>query len=178
VVAIHLATRQISRWRNASVGGSPSLTADGSVLGFVSGRTLRSQSTFAWTIRTDAPAGPLFKHARKVLGLPTNVDNAILSPSGAQLYAETQLGSSRGPLILNLYRTSTGSLIRQVARLGPGGQQLSLAALTLDVAARHMLAYGFLDGSLVKVFDLRTGRHLALSVPHLAIDGALGTLAW
>jgi hypothetical protein len=178
VVAIHLATGQISRWRNASVGGSPSLTADGSVLGFVSGRTIRSQETFAWTIRTDAPAGPLFKRARKVLDLPTNVDDAILSPSGTQLYAETQSGSSRGPLVLNLYRTSTGSLIRQVAHLGPGGQQLSLASLTLDTSARHLLAYGFFDYSLVKAFDLRTGRHFSLSVAHLAIDGALSTLAW
>jgi hypothetical protein len=178
VVAIHLATGQISRWRNAAVGGSPSLTADGSVLGFVSGRTTYSRKTFAWTIRTDAPAGPLFEHARKVLSLPTNVDDAILSPSGAQIYAETQADSGRGPLVLSLYRTSTGSLIRPVVRLSPGGKQLSLAVLTLDREARHLLAYGLSGGSLVKAFDLRTGRHFSLSVPHLAIDGGLSTLAW
>jgi len=178
VVAIHLATGQISRWRNASVGGSPSLTADGSVLGFISGRTTDFRKTFAWTIRTDSPAGPLFKHARKVLSLPANVDDAILSPSGAQIYAETQVTSGRGPLVVNLYRTSTGSLIRPVVRLSSGGQQLSLAALTLDRDARHLLAYGFSGGSLVKAFDLRTGRHFSLSVPNLAIDGGLSTLAW
>ena len=65
-----------------------------------------------------------------------------------------------------------------MAHLGPGGQQLSLASLTLDTSARHMLAYGFFDYSLVKAFDLRTGRHFSLSVAHLAIDGALSTLAW
>ena len=178
VVAIHLTTAQINRWHNPGVAGSPSLTADGSVLGFAATPSFPPQKYLAWTIRTDAPPGPLFKRARKVLDLPMGVDRVILSPSGAQLYAETQLGSSRGPLVLNLYRTSTGSLIRQVTRLGPGGQQLSLASLTLDTPARHLLAYGFFDGSLVKAFDLRTGRHLSLHVPHLAIDGGLSTLAW
>jgi hypothetical protein len=88
------------------------------------------------------------------------------------------VGSGRGPLVLNLYRTSTGSLIRPVVHLSPGGQQLSLAVLTLDREARHLLAYGLSGGSLVKAFDLRTGRHFSLSVPHLAIDGGLSTLAW
>jgi hypothetical protein len=106
------------------------------------------------------------------------VDRVILSPSGTQFYAETQLGSSRGPVVLNLYRTSTGSLIRQVLRLGPGGKQLSFVSLSPDEAARHLLAYGLFNGSLVKAYDLRTGRHLSLHVPNLAIDGGLSTLAW
>lgn len=178
---IHLATGQVSRWRDPTPGGSPSLSADGSVLGFVSpppDPAVKKFVEFAWTIRTDAPAGPLFKSARKVLDLPGDVDNAILSPSGAQMYAETQLGSSRGPVLLNLYRLSTGSLIRQIARLSPGGRKLSLPLLTLDRSGRHMLTYQFYDRSLVRAFDLRTGRRFSLSVPHLAYIPNLSTLAW
>jgi hypothetical protein len=179
VVAIHLATGQISRWRNASVGGSPSLTADGSVLGFVSCLAVSAGKIFAWTIRTDAPAGPLFKRARTVLDLATGMDEAVLSPSGTQLYVETLLGSGRGPVVLNLYRTSTGSLIRQITRLGPGGSELAIIKLSLDAAGRHLLAEGFLHGPRVKAFDLRTGRYITLSVPDLAAHGGgLTTLAW
>jgi hypothetical protein len=179
VAAIHLATGQVSRWRSPTVPGSPSLTADGSVLGFVASRTIRAQKNLAWTIRTDAPAGPLFKRARTVLDLATGMDEAVLSPSGTQLYVETLLGSGRGPVVLNLYRTSTGSLIRQITRLGPGGSELAIIKLSLDAAGRHLLAEGFLHGPRVKAFDLRTGRYITLSVPDLAAHGGgLTTLAW
>jgi hypothetical protein len=30
----------------------------------------------------------------------------------------------------------------------------------------------------VKAFNLRTGHHLSLSVPRLAVDGTVSTLAW
>ena len=175
--AIHLATGQVSRWRDPSgTVGSPSLTADGSVLGFVAGGT--GPKLVAWTIRTDAPAGSFLKTARKVLDLPEDVGNVILSPSGAQIYAETQLGSIQGPVFLDLYRTSTGSLIRQIARLSPGGKKLSIPWLALDRPGRHMLAYLFFDRSRVEAFDLRTGRHFSLSVPHLAHTTGFTTLAW
>jgi hypothetical protein len=81
-------------------------------------------------------------------------------------------------VVLNLYRTSTGSLIRQVLRLGPGGQHLAFVSLSLDKSARHLLVYGFANGPVVKAFDLRTGRHLSLPVKNLAIDGGISTLAW
>ena len=178
VVAVHLTTGQINRWHNPGIAGSPSLTADGSVLGFVATPSFPPRKYLAWTIRTDAPPGPLFKRARRLLDLPTGVDRVILSPSGTQAYAETQLGSSRGPVVLNLYRTSTGSVIRQVLRLGPGGQHLAFVSLSLDKSARHLLVYGFANGPVVKAFDLRTGRHLSLPVKNLAIDGGISTLAW
>ena len=59
-----------------------------------------------------------------------------------------------------------------------GQPDRSLAELCLDEAGRHLLTYGLFDGSLVKAFGLRTGRHLSLHVPSLAIDGGLSTLAW
>ncbi|MEP7022603.1 MAG: hypothetical protein ABJB47_02070 [Actinomycetota bacterium] len=178
MAVIHLDTGKVTRWSNPGVGGSPSLNADGSVYGFVSSRTERSQKVTGWTIPTDAPAGPLYQHARKVLDLPNNVDTMILSPSGAQLYVETQDGSSQGPMVLDLYRTSTGTLIKQVIELIPAGQPLAIAGLSMDAASQHLLAYDLGDGSQVKAFDLRTGRHLSLTVPRLEIDGTISTLAW
>jgi hypothetical protein len=178
MAVIHLDTGRVTRWSNPGVGGSPSLNADGSVYGFVSSRTEGSQKVSGWTIPTDAPAGPLYRHARKVLDLPNDVDAMILSPSGAQLYVETQDGSSQGPMVLNLYRTSTGTLIKRVITLIPAGQQLVIAGLSMDAASHHLLAYDLGDRNLVKAFDLRTRRHLSLTVPRLAIDGGMSTLAW
>jgi Tol biopolymer transport system component len=178
MVVIHLDTGKVTRWSNPGVGGSPSLNADGSVYGFVSTRTERSEKVIGWTIPTDAPAGPLYQHARKVLDLPNNVDSMILSPSGAQLYVETQDGSSQGPMVLDLYRTSTGTLIKQVVKLIPVGRPLVIAGLSMDAASQHLLAYDLGDGSQVKAFDLRTGRHLSLTVPRLVFDGVISTLAW
>jgi len=176
--AIHLATGQVSRWRDPLPYASPSLSADGSVLGFVSPGPGSAGKNLVWTIRTDAPAGPIFKSARKVLELPEGVGYSILSPSGTQIYAEAQLGSSEGPVVLNVYRTSTGSLIRQVARLSPGGKKQSTPWLALDRSGRHMLAYLFFDRSRVEAFDLRTGRHFSLSVPQLAPITGFSTIAW
>jgi hypothetical protein len=141
-------------------------------------RRLGAQLYAAWTIPTDAPAGPLLSQARRVPGLGRNINAAILSPSGAQIYVEAQPRPPAGPVILSLHTTSTGSLVRRVAELCPGGPDVVLPLLGLDAAGRHLLAYGFI-GRPVKAFDLSSGRHLfSLPVSHPYIEGAFTSFAW
>ena len=73
---IHLATRQITTWSYGSRGLQPpmdgdlSLTADGSALGFMAGSSANPYGlTNVWVLPTNAPGGPLTRHARKVLHL-------------------------------------------------------------------------------------------------------------
>jgi hypothetical protein len=178
MAVIHLATGQVTRWDMPGVGGSPSLNADGSVLGFVSSRTVRAQKVSAWTIRTDAPAGPLYKYARKAFELPKSNDAAVLSPSGAQMYLLAQPASSKDPTGLDLYSTSTGTLIRHVLQLSPAGQNQLVEGIALDAASRHLLVYGPGNGTVVKEFDLKTRHHRSLPATNLLIDGTVSTLAW
>jgi hypothetical protein len=170
---INLATGQVTRWRNPGVGGSLSLTADGSLLGFAISQDDSSPSK-AWTIPTDTPAGPLLSHAHQVPGLGANAERAILSPSGDQLYVEAQ-SQPKGPVTLSQVTTSTGALVRQVAQLSPGGKDLNFPALGLDAAGQHLLAYGY---SGVEEFDLSSGQHLPVPVTHPVVEGGLTTFAW
>ena len=177
MVVIHLATGTISRWDDPGRIDSPSLNADGSVLGIMSSRTLTSSAVSVWMIRTDAPAGPLFDHARKAFRLPADASSMVLSPSGTQSYV-AGVGSGSRPTFLKLYSTRSGTLIRRVLRLGPAGHGTAINGISLDAAGRHLLAYGFRDGSVVKAFDLRTGRSLSVTVQSLIDDGGQSTLAW
>src|ERR1700733_14992250 len=73
---IHLATRQITTWSYGTGGLQPpmdgdlSLTADGSVLGFMAGSSANPYGlTNVWVLPTNAPGVPLDRHARQGLGL-------------------------------------------------------------------------------------------------------------
>jgi hypothetical protein len=188
---IRVASGQLTTWTYPpAMFGSLSLTADGSVLGFVSSKA-------AWILPTSAPSGPLTSHARKVLQVPTGVFRMALNRTGSQAYVETQGGSRRHPdVLLAVYSTATGHRIRLLGRLGPGrGQLFSELPITVDAAARHMIVYGYANGTPaiigrsssagrprpqpVTEVNLSTGRHVSVPVtrePYL--DAAFDTAAW
>ena len=132
----------------------------------------------AWTMPTDAPAGPLLDHAHQVPGLGANAELAVLSPSGDQLWIETQDPASQTPVTLSLITTSTGALVRPVVRLGDGAAD---SVLALDAAGQHMLAYGGNPGpghADAEEIDLSTGQTRTLTITGPVIEGALTTFAW
>jgi hypothetical protein len=183
---IHLATGQTTRWKTPanSFAGGLSLTADGSVLGFTLERDFNGPSAAlqAWTKPTDAPAGRLLRRAHRVPGLGANADEAVLSPSGDQLWIEAQkTPNSQDPVTLSLVTTSTGALVRQVTQLSPGGKDLSFAQLALDNAGQHMLAYGENPGpghADAEEIDLSSGKTRTLTITNPVIDGGLTTFGW
>jgi hypothetical protein len=194
VGVIHLATRQATTWtfRTArprwasghrywqpyATAGSLSLTADGSVLGFLAGPDRSYAPQDVWALPTSAPPGPLTSHARRVLHVSTDVFRVIFNPSGTGAYVETLSAPRRGAVVLGLYSTSTGRRIRLLGRLGPGGRSLSELPITVDASGRHLLAYGYLSGPRVTVMNLTTGRRSPTTAAGLVVEGALTTAAW
>ena len=196
VGVIHLATRQTTTWtfqtarprwthghgykywHPYATAGSVSLTADGSVLGFLAGPDRSYGPQDVWVLPTSSPPGPLTQHARKVLHLRTAVFRVILNHSGSRAYVETLSAIRGGAVVLDLYSTSTGQRIRLLSRLGPGGHSLAELPLTVDASGQHLLAYGYLGSPRVTIMNLTTGRRASTTAAHLVIEGALTTVAW
>jgi len=172
----HGAGGGVTRWNSSTPTGSLSLTADGSVLGFVvfqsddQGNSLSK----AWTLSTTARGGPLLHRAHQVPGPAGNTDQAVLSPSGDQIWTEAENG--QGPATLILATTSTGAQVRQVTQLSDGGGRLAL-----DNSGQHMLSYGGNPGAGhadVDQIDLSSGQTRTLTITDPVIDGSLTTFAW
>jgi len=196
VGVIHLATRQTTTWtfqtarprwthghgykywHPYATAGSVSLTADGSVLGFLAGPDRSYGPQDVWVLPTSSPPGPLTQHARKVLHLRTAVFRVILNHSGSRAYVETLSAIRGGAVVLDLYSTSTGQRIRLLSRLGPGGHSLAELPLTVDASGQHLLAYGYLGSPRVTIMNLTTGRRASTTAADLVIEGALTTVAW
>jgi hypothetical protein len=159
--------------------GGLSLTADGSVLGFIVDQIDDINATDrAWTMPANAPAGPLLSHAHKVPGLGADAELTVLSPSGDQLWIEARKdrNSQDKPVALSLITTSTGALVRQVTQLSAGGQNMTFAGLALNTAGQHMLAYGGNPGpghADAEEIDLSTGQTLTWPITNPIIEGAL-----
>jgi hypothetical protein len=194
VGVIHLATRQVTTWKFQTArarwasghkywqpyatAGSLSLTADGSVLGFVAGPDRSYGPQNVWTLPTSAPPGLLTSHARKVLHVRTGVFRVLLNHSGSRAYVETLSAPRGGAVILGLYSIGTGQRIRLLGRLGPGGHNLAELPITIDASGQHMLAYGYLSSARVTVMNLTTGRQSSTTAARLVVEGALTTVAW
>lgn len=180
--AIRLATRQHTTWSYGGPGAanfsSVSLTADGSVLGLASGPGDPSGASAAWVLPTSAPAGPLTRHARKVLHLRTGVYRVVLNSTGSQAYVETGPASGRrGVVVLALYDTTTGKRVRPLGRLGLGGPYLAKLWFSLDAAGQHLLVYGYPASHRVTAINLTTGRQASTTAAHLFTEG-LTAAAW
>jgi hypothetical protein len=179
---IHLATRQVTTWFDPpgaggrpTTFGSPSLTADGSVLGFLGGTVGPDEPQDAWVLATNAPPGPITRHARKVVHVPTGVFRVILTNDGLRAYVETQSAPRGGAVVLGLYSTTTGERIRLLGRLGSMAQgELSVA---MDAAGRHLLVY---TGShRLKVVNLATGHVTSIRVDQIPfLDSPFSSAAW
>ena len=172
----HRADGGVTRWNSSTPTGSLSLTADGSVLGFVVFQSDDQGNSLsrAWTLSTTAHGGPLLRRAHQVPGPAGNTDQAVLSPSGDQIWTEAENG--QGPATLILATTSTGAQVRQVTQLSDGGGRLAL-----DNSGQHMLAYGGNPGpghADAEEIDLSSGQTLTLPITNPVIDGGLTTFAW
>jgi hypothetical protein len=174
---IHLATGQVTTWsyggRGSKTFGSVSLTADGSVLGFLASRPDGPDgASDAWVLPTSAPAGPLTLHARKVVHLRTGVYWVVLNNTGSQVYVETGPAPHRGgAVILGLYDTATGKRVRLLGRLGLGGRYFAQLSISLDAAGQHLLAYGYPASHRVTEMNLTTGRQASTTAAHLFTEG-------
>jgi hypothetical protein len=184
---IHLATRQITTWSYGTGGlrpamdGDLSLTADGSVLGFMAGSPYVSPYglTNVWVLPTNAPGGPLTRHARKVLHLRTGVFRVLLSNTGSQMYVETAAAPRAGAVILSLYDTTTGKRIRLLGRVGPGGMNRAELSFTADAAGKHLLIYGYFHPRHLEEMNLSTGRLISVTTAQPPVmDGAQPSAAW
>src|SRR5690349_13273087 len=172
----HRADGGVTRWNSSTPTGSLSLTADGSVLGFVVFQSDDQGNSLsrAWTLSTTAHGGPLLRRAHQVPGPAGNTDQAVLSPSGDQIW--TEAGNGQGPATLILATTSSGAQVRQVTQLSDGGGRLAL-----DNSGQHMLAYGGNPGpghADVDQIDLGSGQTSTLTITDPVIDGSLTTFAW
>ena len=183
---IHLATRQITTWSYGTGGLQPpmdgdlSLTADGSVLGFMAGSGYNAYGlTNVWVLPTDAPGGPLTRHARKVLHLRTGVFRVLLSNTGSQMYVETAAAPRGGVVILSVYGTTTGKRIRLLGRIAPGGMSRAEVSLTPDAAGKHLLIYGYFHPSHLEEMNLSTGHLIPVTTAQPPVmDGAQTSAAW
>jgi len=179
---IHLATRQVTTWFDPpgsggrpAIFGSPSLTADGSVLGFLGGTDGPYGPEDAWVLPTDSPPGPLTSHARKVLHVPTGVFRVVLNNTGSQAYVETKSAPRGGVVVLSLYSTTTGKRIRLLGSLGSLAQgELSIA---MDAAGQHLLVY---TGShRLRMMNLTTGHVTSITVAQIPyLDSPFSSAAW
>jgi hypothetical protein len=183
---IHIATRQTTTWSYGAGGlrppmdGDLSLTADGSVLGFIAGYLSTPYGlTNVWVLPTNSPGGPLTRHARKVLHLHAGVFRVLLSNTGSHMYIETKLAPRGGAVVLSLYSTTTGKRIRLLGRLGPGGMNLAELSVTPDAAGRHLLISGYFASHRMAEMDLVTGRLISMTTSQPPVmDGAQTSAAW
>jgi hypothetical protein len=181
---INLATRQTTTWivphhaHQPVSFGSLSLTKNGSRLGFVIGSAIRPGGlTNAYVLPTDSPSGPLMRHARKVLHVPTGVFRVVLSNNGSQAYVETQSASPGGAVVLSQYSTTTGHRVRLICHLSPGGRFLTEFSVTVDAAGKHLLAYS--DAHRVTAVNLTTGHQASITAAQIPyLDAAYNTAAW
>jgi len=177
---INLTTQQTTTWtvphRDLSAS-SLSLTADGTRLGFMVAPIPGYPTTNAYVLPTDSPPGPVMRHARKVLRVPTGALRVVLSNNGAQAYVET-VYSRGGPLMLSQYSTTTGQRVRLVSQLGrPAGRSYAVFSVTVDAAGKHLLAYR--DAHRVKMVSLVTGHQASIPVAQIPfLDTADNTAAW
>ncbi|HKS01778.1 MAG TPA: hypothetical protein VJS86_08870, partial [Arthrobacter sp.] len=179
---IHLATRQVTTWFDPpgsgglpTTFGSVSLTADGSVLGFLGGTDGPTGPEDAWVLPTDSPPGPLTGHARKVLHVPTSVFRVVLSNTGSQAYVETRSAPRGGGVVLGLYSTTTGKRIRLLGRLGSLAQgELSVS---MDASGQHLLVYT--DSHRLRMMNLATGHVTSIRVTQIPfLDSPFNSAAW
>jgi hypothetical protein len=184
VGVINLAARQTSTWTVPHHGirpvsfGSLSLTEDGSRLGFVVGSPAGPIGPAnAYVLPTDSPSGPLMRHARKVLHVPTGVFRVVLSNNGSRAYVETQSAPRGGAVVLSEYSTTTGRRVRLLAQLRPAGRYLAELSVTVDAAGKHLLAYS--DVRRVTAVNLTTGHHASITAAQIPyLDAAYNTAAW
>jgi hypothetical protein len=181
---INLATRQTTTWAVPDHGhqavsfGRLSLTEDGSRLGFVVGSPVGPVGpTNAYVLPTDSPSGPLMRHARKMLHVPTGVFQVVLSNDGSQAYVETRSASGEGAVVLSQYSTTTGQRVRLLCQLSPGGRFLTELGVTVDAAGKHLLASS--DAHRMTAVNLTTGHQASITAAQIPyLDGAYTTTAW
>ena len=160
--------------------GDLSLTADGSMLGFMAGSP---DSPYGprnvWVLPTNSPGGPLTSHAHKVLHLRTGVFRVFLSNTGSHMYVETLLAPRGGAVVLSLYSTTRGKRIRLLGRTGPGGWHRSELSVTPDASGKHLLIFGYFASHRMAEMNLATGHLISITTTQPPVlDGGQTSAAW
>jgi len=186
VGVIHLATGKVTAWTARSKLRSLSLSANGSLLGFVASRGVKPTGAGAagvdgaWILRTDARPGPLARRYQFALLPPRNVLAAALGPSGRVLFAVTADGppNRRGGAVI-VYNAGIGSQMLRVRALAggagqPGAGGAGQPGISTAVSGRFALVYLLRPG---RVQELNTATGQQRSVPVAAADTPVGA-AW
>ena len=114
-----------------------------------------------------------------MLHLRTGVFRAFLSNTGSHMYVETKLPPRGGAVILSLYSTTTGTRVRLLGRLGPGGWHMAELSVTPDAAGRHLLIYGYFAVHRMAEMNLSTGHLISITTTQPPVlDGAQTSTAW
>ena len=157
---INLATGRLRTWSTLwpMVARNLSLTANGALLSIVgnpSNGTTRSTpwKDAAWTLRTDAAAGPVALRYRRVLHTPGGVQAAEVSPTGVILFALAASHPGGLPEV-NVYNTATGKPVGLEPMVSAGGYQPSLSP---DTSNGHVLIYPF-NVSSIRELNLLSGQ--------------------
>lgn len=185
ISVLHLRSGRTTRWPYL-FPASPtplSLSADGSLLGFVSNPSDGARSggpatADTWVLPTDSPAGPLQRYYHRVTvprppGAQESWPSAVvLSHSGrTMLTAIDDPGGNTRLMALRDYQTRTGRLTRTVRVLRPHGTYDSNPGLTPSISGRYVLIY--LWNKQVSRLDLATGRLIPLRRPtHMPVVAA------
>jgi hypothetical protein len=183
VVVVHLATATVRTWDTLfpSPPYSLSLTANGTLLGFVSGPDSGRRPVSgtvpdsAWVLRTGSRPGSLASRDREVPHVPKGVSAAVLGRTGATLLAVTPDRVDRRKV--GIYVTATGRRIQLMRDMlpGPAASPISLAA---DVSGEYAIVYGLQRNQFRSQFqelNVATGR--LRSVPINPDDSPFG-VAW
>jgi hypothetical protein len=170
VGVIHLGTKKVRTWSTLwpALPRTLSLSANGTLLSFVgnpsSGRNDNAQTADAvWTLHTDAAAGPVARHYRKVLHTPGGVQSAVLSPTGTIVFAMTASNPQSSVVSMpdvNAYDVATGKLLGLVQTVRYASDQPGFSP---DTSGQYVLVY---PGGMpfVQELNLVTRRLVTVSV--------------
>ncbi len=171
VGVIHLDTGKVRTWSTLwpAVPRNLSLSANGTLLSFVGNPSsgFRDDSQVedaAWTLRTNAAPGPVARHYRKVLHTRGGVQSAMLSPTGAIMFAMTASTSPRGSAVsnpaVNAYDTVTGKPLGLVQVVRYASSQPGFSP---DASGQHVLVYPA-SMPFIQELNLTTRRLMTVSV--------------
>jgi hypothetical protein len=175
VGVIQVSTRKVTSWTYGAsvnqIGGlSPSLSADGSLLGVTGNpdngtRTGRDGENSEWVLPTGSAPGRLGQRYRRAVGpsAGSSLVAGVLSPTGSVTFALTasEWPARAREMTVRAYQTATGWLSPGARVLLQHGRFSGPAFIAPDVSGRYLLAYQYAVPGVWRL-DLATGRHSVL----------------
>jgi hypothetical protein len=180
---ISTATGHATQWTMPArwfMGGSISLSADGSLIGLGVPNAADAASNFrpsgpepgVWVLRASSPPGTVTQRGREVVKISrsTPLGPVALSADGTQVYVNTHVSLSpkQNGDDLAVYGVSTGARLRMVR----AGWHSLVSVMSTDPGTGHAVFWDVYSPSPIEM-DLATGKITALSPdvpPHAPID--------